>query len=275
MYQGFFINLSRNQERRQSLLQHLEEIGAAARYQRFEAVDGRAVAHLYNTTLQPGALGLWLSDLNLLGANRSPGLHLHIIEDDSVFARDAVGLFDRTLEHADARLSHWDLIFTDIHVPADIAVFHLLFERMRQYWQTKNLALVDLEHIGFAGTSSFFINKHSVAKLAGLLSEKWTTGVPIDLYLRHLVGQKALKAYVTVPFLTSISRHNLESDIRGGLDRSRAVWGVYRRGFFKEASFEALLGEMEELTREVKVSPLAALYLRALTFTMSDQWVPF
>jgi GR25 family glycosyltransferase involved in LPS biosynthesis len=275
MYKGFFINLSRNEERRQSLVRHLEEVGAAARYERVEAVDGRAVAHLHPTTLDPGALGLWLSDLSLLRANPSPDLHLHIIEDDITLARDAVGLFERTLAHADARLGDWDLIFTETHVPADIGIFHQLFGMMRHYWQTGTHALVDLERIAFAGTTSFFVNKRSSAKLADLLFDKWASGAPIDLYLRQLVGQRLLKAYVTVPFLTSISRHNLQSDIRGGWDRSRTVWGVYRRGFFKDADYNALLGEMEELTREVRVSPLAALYLRALTFTMSDQWVPF
>jgi hypothetical protein len=42
MCQGFFINLDRNEVRRKPLTKHLEEIGAASRYQRIEAVDGRA-----------------------------------------------------------------------------------------------------------------------------------------------------------------------------------------------------------------------------------------
>jgi hypothetical protein len=275
MYQGFFINLSSSMARRHALLRHLEEIGAAARYQRFEAVEGRAVAHLHPTTLEPGALGLWLSDISLLSANRSSLLHLHIIEDDVTFARNAVDLFERILEHADARLSHWDLVFTDVHMPADFETFRIFFDSMRNYWQTGNLALADLEHIDFAGTTSFFVNKRSVAKLADLLSGKWTAGAPIDLYIRQLVRQRSLKAYVTLPFLTCGARHNQESDIRGGWDRSRRVWGIYRLGFFKDANSQALLAEMEELTREAKVSPLAQLYLGALTFTLSDHFVPF
>jgi hypothetical protein len=66
MYQGFFINLDRNETRRQALTKHLEERGALARYRRIGAVDGRAVAHEYPSKLDPGALGLWLSHARML-----------------------------------------------------------------------------------------------------------------------------------------------------------------------------------------------------------------
>lgn len=77
-----------NEKRRNFLTRHLEEIGVASRYQRFDAVDGRAVAHEYPTILDPGNLGLWLSHEKLLQANSAQDQHLHIIEDD-IFAKNA------------------------------------------------------------------------------------------------------------------------------------------------------------------------------------------
>jgi len=276
MYQGFFINLARNEKRRDALVRHLEEIGAAPHYRRFEAVDGRAVAGDYNTTLDPGNLGLWLSNLNLLNSNRGTDRHLHIVEDDTVFAKDAVALFSHALAVADKHLPGWDLLFTDIYVPCDLNTFRLFSEKMSA-WQANGTAyaLVDLEQIAFACTSSFFVNRSSVDKLANVLAGQWAAGLPIDLYLRHLVQQRHLKAHVTMPFLTSLGRENVDSDIRGNTDLSRKVCNILRRAFFKEADTGALLEEMQELTKNAKLAPLARIFVDTLSFALSDQWVSF
>jgi hypothetical protein len=211
MYTGIFLNLSRNEKRRAALTRHLADVGASSRYQRVEAVDGRAVAHAYNTTLDPGNLGLWLSHEYLSHTYNAPGFHLHIIEDDVVFARNAVKVLEGVLQHADAQLGPWDLLFTDIFVPISLDIFRLFSQKMQVYAQSRSYSLVDLATIGFACTSSVLINKSSVAKYASLISGKWALGMPIDLYLRRLVHQRQLKAYVVVPFPTSISRESIDS----------------------------------------------------------------
>ena len=276
MYQGFFINLDRNEVRRQALTKHLEEMGAAARYRRIEAVDGRAVAHQFQTKLDPGNVGCWLSHLKILEANSASETHLHIIEDDTVFAQNAVSEFDGILEFADANFSDWDLIFTDIYlIPADVQACRHLSKVLQKCQQTKTVMLLDLDRVAFAGTSSIFVNRRAIDKYARLLSSPGAMEIPIDLYLRGLVNRKVLKAYVTMPFLTSISRDSLQSDISGAVDRSRAVHHVFRRAYFQDAELPALDAEMQEFTKGIALSPIEMLHLKALLFTLSDGYVDF
>jgi GR25 family glycosyltransferase involved in LPS biosynthesis len=276
MYQGYFINLAQNEKRRKALTEHLAQLGATERYQRLEAVNGRAAMDQFPTKLDPGNLGLWLTHVALLDAVQGSDRHVHLIEDDTIFATTAVSYFDLMLEHADAELSDWDLIFTDIHVPAaDIGLFRQLADAMKKYQESGSYALLDLEAIAFSGTSSFFINRRSLGKYDELVRDQWSQDLPIDLYLRSLAHKGELKAYLTVPFLTSVSRDTLESDIRGELDKSRAVATIYRRSFFQEADLTALETELRELLSDVEVSPLAAIYVRSLLFRVSDQWVPY
>src|SRR5262245_36893312 len=102
MYQGFFLNLARNEARRKSLVEELERAGATSRYQWIEAIDGSTVPERFQTKLDPGNLGLWLSQLKLLDASRASNLHVHILEDDSIFATGALQTFDAILQQADA-----------------------------------------------------------------------------------------------------------------------------------------------------------------------------
>ena len=97
MYRGYFINLARSRSRRTALVRHLGDIGAAARYERVDAVDGRAVAADFPSKLDPGSLGLWLTHEALLRACRSADRHLHLIEDDTIFAKSAARTFDVVL----------------------------------------------------------------------------------------------------------------------------------------------------------------------------------
>jgi GR25 family glycosyltransferase involved in LPS biosynthesis len=275
MYKGFFINLSSSQERREALARHLEEIGAAARYQRFEAVDGRTVAHQYKTSLDPGNLGCWLSNLGVLTANRSSDLHLHIIEDDIIFARNAVHRLDSLLAHADAHLE-WDLIFSEIQAPfPDISVFLLFREKLALYEQSNRYSFIPLSGMRYSSLCSYFVNRRSIDKLAKLIAGKWTVGLPLDLYVRDLVNQKVLTASVILPFLTSLSPLNLESVVRGPYDRSRTIATVFRRAFFKEADLQSLASQTQELIQGAQLSPLTSLYLNTLLFALSDQWTRF
>jgi GR25 family glycosyltransferase involved in LPS biosynthesis len=274
MFQGFFINLAKNSSRRAALVAGLEAMGATQRYQRFEAVDGFAVAAQYETKLDPGNLGCWLSHIGLLQANRCPAQHLHVIEDDTILAHDSVPIFDRLLPLADQR-GKWDLIFTDIVVPSDLSVFRQFTEKLQLFAATGKITLTSLQRISFAGTSSFFVNRNSVEKLCGLMADQWNTGLPIDIYIRKLVQEGRLNAFVTLPFLTTVSRHGVNSDIRGNLDRTRMVYYVYRKAFFKDANLADVLAEMVEVTKDARIAPLAAIYREAISFCLSDQYVRF
>jgi hypothetical protein len=276
MYRGVYLNLARNERRRLALTERLAEVGAAPYYQRFEAVDGRAVAAQLPTSLDPGNLGLWLSHEQVVqAAAASADGHLHIIEDDAVLARNFAPLLDGLLTNADRQYPNWDLIFTDAFLPPRTDLFQAYVEKLKVYEQSQTYTMIDLVRVNFACTSSFVINRASLGKYAGLIGGHWKEGMPIDIYIRELVRAGRLKAFLTVPFMTSISADAANSDIRGGLDRSRRVCDLFRRALFPGADLTALLKEMQTLTAESKISPLDAIYLNAEMFTLSDQFVRY
>ena len=149
-----------------------------------------------------------------LQANGHPRRHLHIIEDDAVFAKDAVRQFDSLLSQADTKLE-WDLLFTDVTVPAGWEVFNRFCKQMEVFEQSRSHVLLSLKGIHFSVMSSFFVNKASVAKYHALIDGQWTRGIPIDIQVRQLIHKGQLKAHITLPFMTSISPQSIRSDIRG------------------------------------------------------------
>ncbi|MGD0463837.1 MAG: hypothetical protein ABSB74_15225 [Tepidisphaeraceae bacterium] len=276
MYRGFFINLDRNQKRLASVTRNLADVGLADMYQRVPAVDGRTLGPEYATQLNAGNLGLWLTHERLMRANRSSDVHLHVIEDDALLPADAKHCLNDMLDRADTHLKSWDLIFTDIFLQLEVSCFQLLSDAREQYHQSRTLNYFPLKHLlGFAGTSSIFFNKNSIDKYLKLLSGNWTKGLPIDFYLRSLVKDQLLDAYITMPFLTSLSVNTYESDIGNPMDLSQRVLNLYRLAAYKDANLTEMAEEMRKLTANSTVPTYARLFLDAVTFLLSDRYVNF
>jgi len=272
-YRGVFINLLANERRRRALLTNLTAAGIDSWYTHFPAIDGRGETSSAATKLSPGALGLWLSHERIVEQFGDGTEHLHILEDDAVVAKEARSLLPMALRNADQNLGDWDLIFTETFVPFE------LFETYRKMMQTfdtkRRFSYLDLASCYASCMTSFFLNRRSIGKYARLIKGKWREEIPIDLHVRRLLRTKELRAFVTVPFLTSISAENNQSSIRGELDTSRQVCDVLRRGFFVDADVNALLDEMRRLTEGAAVSSLTQLYLSGYAFSCSEKYVDF
>jgi hypothetical protein len=276
MYRGFFINLDRNQKRLASVTRNLAEVGLADMYQRFPAVDGRAVGSEYVTQLRPGELGVWLTHERLMQANRSSDVHLHVVEDDVLLPADAKDCLNAMLDRADGHLKSWDLIFTEVFLQLEVSTFQVLSEAREKYRQSRSLSYFPLKHLlGFVGATSIFFNRNSIGKYLDLISGNWRKGLPIDIYLRGLVKDQSLDAYVTMPFLTSLSRDTNESDIQGPLDVSRRVLNLYRLAAYKDSDLTELREEMRKLTANSEVPPYAGLFLDGVRFLLGDRYVNF
>jgi GR25 family glycosyltransferase involved in LPS biosynthesis len=272
MYRGFFINLDRNEKRRACLLQNLADTGLSDIYERVPAVDGRALGPEYVTQLDRGNLGLWLTREQIMQANLSSNLHLHVMEDDVLLPPDARDCFTNMLETADRQLKSWDLIFTEVFLQLDISCFQLLSDAREKYRQSRTLTFVPLKNpFGFAGTTSIFFNRNSIGKHLDLIAGNWREGTPIDIYLRSLVQQGALDAYVTMPFLTSLSQETSESDILGPLDLSRKVLNLYRISAYKDADLPKIAAELRAITGSIQMPDYAGLFLDAARFMLSDR----
>lgn len=273
MYSGFFINLNRNESRRAHVIQQLKDVNLSEHYQRFEAVDGNALAGTYDSKLLGGELGLWLSHEKLAKAYNDPHNHLHIIEDDVLFPSNAASVFEATLQYADANISDWDLIFTDIFFPPTSELFCFFYPHMLAYMQSKHYRLIDLTQVQFCTTSSYFINKSSIAKYSNLISGQWKSGQPIDIYIRSLVNQRQLKALVSIPFITTVAtKHSSVSNIRGNHNAVNKVGELFRQSFFQGADHQALLAEIDALTQGVQPSMMEEIFLRTLGFRISVNW---
>jgi len=274
MYRGFFINLRRNEQRRADMVRHLEAINASSRYERLEAVDGQEAATQYTKTpAGPGNLGIWLSHEKLFReASQTPDLHIHLIEDDELLAKNFVGVLDDILLHLDAKIPSWDLLFTDAYLHLRPDEFRALQDGIKLYRESGKYTLTDLGQLDFAGSSSVVVNKRSLAKYHRLIEGKWSLGAAIDLYIRYLVHSGELKAFITLPFMSTVSGHSANSNISRKLNLSHSVSETLRRSFFQDADLELLTAQMREQVAATTISPLAAIYLDSAKFVISDQF---
>lgn len=276
MYYGYYLNLDSNTDRRDTLEAHLDLVGAAGRYRRFPAVNGREAAVARPEKLRPGSLGLWLTHENLLAAHAGSDRHLHIIEDDARLPRDAVARFDALLENADRQLPDWEVLFTETFVPFDPQVFQTFARHSAAGRKTGKAVFADLKTLFLAGATSMFLNRNAIAKFDALTRNQWRRGHPRDMYLRHLIRSGQLKAHVTLPFLTTYSpEQGNASDIRGQLDASHRMTDCYRRSFFIEEDLAALRQEMAALGQGMRHDLHSRIYLDMLAFSLSDRWEPF
>ncbi len=272
-YRGVFINLAESERRRNALLSNLSAAGVSSWYTHFPAINGMAEATNFPTKLDPGALGLWLTHEKIVEKFGDGTEHLHILEDDVVVASDAKSLFPMALQTADQHFGDWDLLFTETFVPFEL--FETYRPLMQKFYAKRQFSCLDLTSCYASGMTSFFLNRKSIEKYAKLIKDKWSIGIPIDIYLRQLLRKRELRALVTVPFLSSISAESNQSNIRGQLDMSRQVCDVFRRGFFVGADLNELVEEMRRLTRGTAASPLVQLYLSGYAFSRSDKYLNF
>jgi len=272
-YRGVFINLAEDERRRDALVSNLSSAGIGSWYRHVTAINGKVEAAHFPTTLDPGALGLWLTHEKIVAQFSDGGEHLHILEDDTVVASDARILFPKALRIADRHLRDWDLLFTETFVPFEL--FETYWKGMETFRAKGQLSYLDLTSCYTSGMTSLFLNRKSIERYAGLIKGKWSLGIPIDIYVRQLLRRGQLRGFVTVPFLSSISSQNDQSTIRGQLDVSRKVCDVFRRGFFVGADLDELVDEMRQLTSGMAVSPLMQLYLSGYGFSRSERFVDF
>jgi hypothetical protein len=146
---------------------------------------------------------------------------------------------------------------------------------MQHFAKTQAHTLFDLARLPFCCTSSMFINRASVDKYARLLTGQWRLGMPIDMYLRDLVHKGQLKAFLTVPFMTTVSSESVSSDINSKVTRSQHICTLYRQSFFQEADLSAIAAEMKQLTAGCTTAKLAEIYLDAERYTLSNEFQRF
>ena len=253
-YKGYFINLDRSKERRRDVETQLRRLGLAEFYDRFPAVDGRALdpGKFGTYASKPGVAGCFLSHLGVLEAGRRDGAHLHVTEDDVVLGRSLAptlaSIIDRGI------LARYDLVYTDTLVPfkPDLVREYLrICERATGSAARDAIQLVNLRGRLKACHASYLVNKDSLEKIIELLSAEVRAGVtlPVDIHLRNLVNGGALNAALTLPFLTAVRLdQTLATTVQGEYEAAVSVMlhNLLRNQFFvdrDDREFEAYLGK--------------------------------
>lgn len=228
--QVIYINLDRQADRRAHLQKDIASFFPQTwKIERFPAIDKNSLdISKLGARGAPGAIALSMGHREAV--RRSVGIddHLILLEDDTRLSpRTAQGI---ELAIKELERQPWDIIFTDACIPS--------IQNMVQLFVAKKscdmrLNVVDLHNMQFAGTSSLVFNKNSKEKYLELLNDSVIFTQPIDLLIKQFVWQNRLKAFLTVPYLTSLSKDADASEIQAkGTEMNNLLWNSFRRLMF-------------------------------------------
>lgn len=278
-YIGFYINLDRSTARRAEIEAQFVLYGLQDKYRRFIAADGNTLG-FPNPHLSDGELGCFLSHYLLLKENLGTTQALHVIEDDVVFSSFAG---DAIASLVDGRsLAHYDIVYTDVHVPISNVVYKKykdLFEQSVQRNDTGavtqlGLNVVDLKNVGFASTASMIISPNAVSKLHDLYHAELVKGAdrPIDLFIRQKTEEGVLNVATIFPFVTSVRLEQIMDTTLGDQDLRR----IALAGTIARHSFFVACDQKKTLAYTQKYLPLPEddAQLQILTHVLSYAFGP-
>ena len=210
-YSGFFINLERCVERRQTLLAHLGELGCEpGLYQRFEGIEpGDNHEHRSFGLTSKGELGIWRSVIALLQSIASqPGAEVvHVVEDDARLPAGAPLAIEKiasVMTSPPEGVKKLDLIFLDYYMNKELLETCLPAVR-----RARSQGPSAPREIGFlpsrfylASLTSFLVSRASAEYLASLLTrvlENSRPLPPVDLALRQLIQVGAVSCLISNP----------------------------------------------------------------------------
>lgn len=285
-YSGYYINLDRSRERRTQIERELARHKLEQLYTRFKAADGNTLG-LANPHLKEGEMGCFTSHYLLMKKNLDAPTHLHVVEDDVVFASRATEVIRTTIDNGG--LDSYDIVFTDTYIPINVDAFRMYKELYdRSVVRDASGAIVnaafnviDLAGRLFATTSSYLVNAKSIRKLYNIYTKEISNSprVPIDLLIRNKAAQGVIKVGCIFPFITSIR-------LDGGLDTTiadRAAIGrhdnltvlaadIARQSFFIDGSLAACRDYADKFLPAPADDPHHALLTRILGFGLGSSY---
>ena len=278
---GRYINLDRSRERRAHCEAEIHRAGLAGLYARLEAVDGAAARPQHRDfPLSDGKLGCWLSHLRALEGGLATGHHLHVLEDDFCFTGVFRSFYDR-FDRLTAGLEGWDLIFCDVDLAGlhDVAAMRGLIQRVSRLEREGRITFEDARVWYAAGNSSYIVNRASLERLRELMVQGFSSGLPNDLYLRRLIREGRVRAYVTLPLVTTVSEAFCASTILGDItsaNPSIAFATLFRRSLAWGADTGALLRDIRRLLGErPAVGDRGLIYAHLVAHLVSGDFRPY
>ncbi len=253
-----FINLDRDIARRADI----EQSFAAANprnwtLERFPAVDIKYVTeHAIPGRITPAEKGCFLSHKHIMMQNAHQTESFFITEDDAVFSPNTHRIIEDLLQKIEGA-AEWDLLFTDIGIPA-ISVMVDVLNMTQNLFKKGSIELVNLAQLGsFFGSTAYVINHKSIPKILKLMGDD-PLDLPYDLFLRSMIYKGMINAYVTVPFITTVSDGGLSSSIQATEHaKTDLVWNLFRKmvwlnggDFDPTEVLNKLLGDLDPRSRQ-------------------------
>lgn len=285
MLTGCFINLDRSPDRRLSCEQQLSS-QSILNYSRLQAADGAAESANYPSANHPtakysaGKLGCWLSHLKALEQSLAHSGHQHILEDDFIFTRVFKSFYDNFESHVKI-LGDWDIVFCDIDLAGmhNVADMNRLIRRVSELEKSNKIAFEDAVKIYGAGNSSYIINKSRKEKIYSLMKTGFDSGLPNDLYLRKLIREGVVKAYVTLPFVTTVSDAFNNSTILGTISNTNPsimFATMFRQSLAWGADTRALLDVFKKRISQLQpIGDRSMMYAHLVAHFVSDDYKPY
>jgi GR25 family glycosyltransferase involved in LPS biosynthesis len=277
-YQGIYINLDRCPERRAALDAELARYGLTQRYRRLPAIDGNP--DKIQSRLKNGEVGCFLSHVRALQEGLKTNQHLHVVEDDTIFAACTAPTIEWAI--SSGAVGDYDILYTDIAFPFtndSFRMFKNLFDRAVTRnaaggIQTIEFQALNLKPVEFLSTSSYLVNKNSFQKLRQLYEAEVAEGirVPIDLFFRNHARVGSLKVGCLFPFITSGRVEEVfTSTVRTKPDTTRKFTAatIARYSFFVGCDWDQCQKWMDEYIAQPPANDRhAQLLARLLAFSL-------
>lgn len=237
----FYINRAQDVERRRAVEALLDRFGGGREAQRVDAIDGSEIKR-GRGALSAAEIACALSHRKALSEALHHDGHAHIIEDDVLLGNESFQRIDQAIASIDG--AKWDLLYTDLIIPSplDMVGFFGVSQSLRREGRS---TVAPLRAPIFAGAASYIVNRGSKRRLLRRITERRPTQ-PFDLLLRDLIVTKTLRAFVALPFPTSISARGLSSTIQGDASKvTEAVWTFYRNLIWAEADANEVICQLQ------------------------------
>jgi GR25 family glycosyltransferase involved in LPS biosynthesis len=284
-YQGFYINLDRRPDRRAQIEAELARYGLSDTYRRFRAVEGNGL-RLSNPHIKEGEMGCFASHYMVLKENRDQDIHLHLIEDDAIFAPTTAQTINGIINQG--LFADYDIIYTDVLIP----LLNDAYKSYKGFYDATVkrdsagriskavFTVINLKDQLFGSTSSYLVNKNSIKKVHDLYEQEITNEPrkSIDLFIRRMSNEEALKVGCIFPFVTSVRLdHIVETDIvRPYHEMSALATHLARYSFFIGADFDLCQGYLDKyMPLPSQVDKHTQILRHLLMFSLTDKYRPF
>jgi GR25 family glycosyltransferase involved in LPS biosynthesis len=282
-YAGFFVNLDRGEKRRAETEGELDRCGILSSYTRFAAAEGNSLNVPNPHNLSAGVIGCFTLHYLLLKQNLGTQSHLHVVEDEVVFASCTEQVVKWAI--ASGYLDAYDLVFCDVSVPLRNEI-HKMYKAAWDKAVKRNakagiesvaFEVIDIGNRTYASTGSFLVNRNSVQKVHDVFAAELLNGPtnPVDIIIRERNFRGALKAGCIFPFVTSVRLGNsFASTIDARMDREpELAVDIARQMFFVESDWDKCQAYLDRYAPlPGSDDRLAQMLTHLLSYSLTDKY---